>query len=151
VTYFTACQETGATALGLPGKDLEGVFSFLMSARATYWLACYSFFQFYGWCIFFSTGQKPCTFVFRKMHLKLKENSSVLDFTPSQEGACKFRIGRKKRVSINPGFIVLTAGKTVIPIVLWEVTLHANGITSRKTAGHYLIWQRSQVTSCRLT
>ena len=29
--------------------------------------------------------------------------------------------------------MVLTAGNTVIPIVLWEVTLYTHGITSRKT------------------
>jgi hypothetical protein len=59
------------------------------------------------------------------MHLESKEKPNKLDFIPSQEGARAFRKSSKvsKRVSINPRFMVLTAGNTVIPVVLWEVTL----------------------------
>jgi hypothetical protein len=69
------------------------------------------------------------------MHLESKEKLSKLDFIPSQEGARKFGKWGKvsKSVRINLRFMVLTAGNTVIPIVLWEVTLYAHGITSRKT------------------
>jgi hypothetical protein len=81
--------------------------------------------QFYGYCIFFFIGQKPCISVFRKMHLESKEKPSKLDFIPSHEGARKFRKWSKvsKSVSVNPRFMVLTVGNTVIPIVLWQVTL----------------------------
>jgi hypothetical protein len=83
----------------------------------------------------FFIGQKPCIFVIRKMYLESKEKPSKLDFTPSLEGARTFRKWSKvsKRVSINPRFMVRTAGNTVIPIILSEVTLYAYGKTSRKT------------------
>jgi len=69
------------------------------------------------------------------MHLESEEKPSKLDFIPSHVGARTFRKWSKvsKRVSINPRFMLLTAGKTAIPIVFWEVTLHAHGIISRKT------------------
>jgi hypothetical protein len=74
------------------------------------------FFKFYGDRVFFFTGQKPCIFVIRKMLLKLKENPSVLDSIPSHEDAPKFTIWNKvfKHVSINPRFMVVTAGNTAI-------------------------------------
>jgi hypothetical protein len=70
------------------------------------------------------------------MHLKSREKPSNLDSIPSHEAAQTFRKWSKvsKRVSINPRFMVHTAGNSVIPLVLWEVTLYAHGITSRKTA-----------------
>ena len=69
------------------------------------------------------------------MHLESNEKPSKLDFIPSHEGGWKFRKWSKvsKRVCINPRFMVLIAGNTIIPIVLWEVKLYAHGITSQKT------------------
>ena len=107
-----------------------------LTALQTGWhITGFFFFQFYGDCILFFIGQKLCIFAFRKMHLESKEKPSKLDAIPSHEGARTFRKLSKvsKRVSINPRFMVLTAGNTVIPIVLWEVTLYTHGITARKT------------------
>ena len=69
------------------------------------------------------------------MHLKSKEKPSQHDSIPSQEGAHTFKKWSKvsRRVSINPRFMVLTAGDTVIPIVLWGITQYAYGTSSRRT------------------
>jgi len=69
------------------------------------------------------------------MHQESEEKPSKLNYIPSHEGAWTFRKWWEvsKRVSINLRFMVLTAGNIVIPIVLWDVTLYAYGITSRKT------------------
>jgi hypothetical protein len=69
------------------------------------------------------------------MHLKSKEKASELDFIPSHGGEWKFEKWRKasKCVSINPRFVVITAVNTIMPIVLWDVTLHAHAIISQKT------------------
>jgi len=68
------------------------------------------------------------------MHLKSEEMPSKLNSIPLLECAGTFIkwSNVSKRVSINPRLMVRTAGNTVIPIVLWEVTLYAYGITSRK-------------------
>ena len=137
---FYSLPGNGCNCFGVTRTELKGVFSLLLYATATgcprYRLAgMLFFFQFYGWCIFFFTGKITCIFVFRKMHLKSRKKPSQHGSTLSQEGAHTFKKWGKVsgRVRINPRFMVLTAGDTVIPIVLWGITQYAYGITSRRT------------------